>query len=344
MAGQPERALTGYDVLLLSVLVEAQAGAQPTETAGACPLRGFRTATVLSSSGAATQLAATGALLSGAAGLADKVLDDDVVRAARGATRRTAERLRVKGIALADRCGLDPSAVLGAPVRAAAAEAESAPQLARLLQPTGEAVASLFAQTAVVAERPENVDALVAAGHAFGRLIHLLDAVADVAVDSRAGRFNPLLATATPATTAHELANRLQREVREAIGRVEMRDRELADALFSALPAAVLRAFPVPAEATTPDPLPRQRTAAGAGAPLAATFAAWSVASTAVFGGWGRRGGWGGGGYGPSPGYGYGYGRRRYRRGPGCCDLLACNCCANAACDGCCGDGCCCVC
>ena len=41
-AGQPERALTGYDVLLLSVLVEAQAGRVSTTTAGPCALRGFR--------------------------------------------------------------------------------------------------------------------------------------------------------------------------------------------------------------------------------------------------------------------------------------------------------------
>jgi hypothetical protein len=39
--GQAERVLTGYDVLLLSVLVEAQAGTVETTTAAPCPLRGL---------------------------------------------------------------------------------------------------------------------------------------------------------------------------------------------------------------------------------------------------------------------------------------------------------------
>src|SRR5207248_8123442 len=46
-AGQSARVLTGYDALLLSVLVEAQAGVLPTTTAGRCPLRGMRTAEVV---------------------------------------------------------------------------------------------------------------------------------------------------------------------------------------------------------------------------------------------------------------------------------------------------------
>ncbi|MDQ1398241.1 MAG: hypothetical protein QOK20_173, partial [Acidimicrobiaceae bacterium] len=47
VAGQGSRVLTGYDVLLPSVLVEAQAGRSATTTAAPCPLRGFRTAEVL---------------------------------------------------------------------------------------------------------------------------------------------------------------------------------------------------------------------------------------------------------------------------------------------------------
>ena len=70
VAGQPQRALTGYDVLLLSVLVEAQAGRQPTRQAGRCTLRGFRPAMVIASDSPAARLAAAGALLTGAAGLA----------------------------------------------------------------------------------------------------------------------------------------------------------------------------------------------------------------------------------------------------------------------------------
>ena len=62
--GQPERVLTGYDVLLLSVLVEAQAGTVETTTAAPCPLRGFTRATVVASTSDAGRLAAAGALVS----------------------------------------------------------------------------------------------------------------------------------------------------------------------------------------------------------------------------------------------------------------------------------------
>jgi hypothetical protein len=57
VAAQAERVLTGYDVLLLSVLVEAQAGQVGTSTAGPCPLRGLRPATVVASSTGAARLA-----------------------------------------------------------------------------------------------------------------------------------------------------------------------------------------------------------------------------------------------------------------------------------------------
>lgn len=77
-AGQGARVLTGYDVLLPSVLVEAQAGPSPTTTAGRCPLRGFATADVLARDSPAMRVAAATALLSGSAALEDKVADHDI--------------------------------------------------------------------------------------------------------------------------------------------------------------------------------------------------------------------------------------------------------------------------
>ncbi|MDP9435494.1 MAG: DUF5685 family protein, partial [Actinomycetota bacterium] len=66
-AGQPERVLTGYDMLLLSVLVEAQSGPLPTTDAGRCPLRAFRPATVVAADTPAARFGAAVALLSGSA-------------------------------------------------------------------------------------------------------------------------------------------------------------------------------------------------------------------------------------------------------------------------------------
>ena len=150
--------------------------------------------------------------------------------------------------------GWDPAVVLGAPARAAAAELAAFPELAMLLAPTGEAVASLFAHTAVMARLPQNAAALSEAGLAFGRLVHLLDAVQDLHSDRQRGRFNPLVATGTSAADAQRLADELGRLAGAALSRVEIVDRALVDALFGAeLTRAIRRALPA---------VPRQRGAA----------------------------------------------------------------------------------
>jgi hypothetical protein len=329
--GQAERVLTGYDVLLLSVLVEAQAGVVETTTAAPCPLRGFTTATVVASTSGAGRLAAAGALVSAAAGLADKVADGDVPRAARLPAQRVAGRLDRAGTALAAAVGLDPGVVLRAPAASAAAEALPGAELRTLLAPTGDAVASLFAHTAVVAGRPEHGPALARAGRAFGALVHLLDAVEDHAGDVAAGRFNPLAATATPPDGARDLAEELVREVRAALAQVAFADRALVDVLLGReLERAVHRVLPeVPR-------VPVQRSG------LVAVLLTVLLAPFVFIGG-----SWGGGSWGPRrrrrfggprPEYGYppppAYGYRRV--GPSCGQLLACNCCANLACNACC--------
>ncbi|MGN6334382.1 MAG: DUF5685 family protein [Motilibacteraceae bacterium] len=108
-AGQAARVLTGYDVLLLSVLVEAQLGELPREQAGPCPLRGFARASVVAASSNGARLAAAGALLAGAAGLEDKVEDGDVARVARRPATRAGRRLHRVGTGLAEQVGLDPT-------------------------------------------------------------------------------------------------------------------------------------------------------------------------------------------------------------------------------------------
>jgi hypothetical protein len=356
--GQPERVLTGYDVLLLSVLVEAQAGEVATTVAAPCPLRGFTRATVVASDSAAGRLAAAGALVSAAAGLADKIVDDDLPRPVRPSARRVAARLDRSGTALAGSVGFDPATVLAAPAASAAAEQVPGADLRSLLAASGEAVASLFAHTAVVADRPANAAALADCGRAFGALVHLLDAVEDHASDAAAGRFNPLTATGTEPAAARRLADELVDEVRAALVRAELADPALVEVLLGReLVAAVDRALPplaprecCSAPATGAPSVPEQRRAVS-GLP-ALLLALWALLAPLVFIG----GSWGGGGWGPRrrpprgwppprgyppPGYpppGYGYGPRYgYRSvGPSCGQLLACNCCANLACNACC--------
>jgi len=265
------------------------------------------------------------------------------------------KRLAGSGTALAAAVGLDPGPVLGAPAAAAEAERGPARDLGSLLQPTGAAVAALFAHTALVAARPDNAAALSACGLAFGQLVHLLDAVEDRAADVAAGRFNPLAATGTDDAEARRVADRLVSRVRAALAAAELTDPALAEVLLGReLVAAVQRVLPTAPSCCSAPRVPVQR--AGGVSAVAAGLAVWSVVLNAVFVG----GTWGGGGCGPRrrggyggypsgeydypprrfgrrfspPGYGYGY----RRVGPGCGQLLACNCCANLCCNACCCD------
>lgn len=337
VVGHPERALTGFDVLLLSVLVEAQAGQVETTIAAPCPLRGFSRATVVASSSEAGRLAAAGALLSASAGLVDKLGDGDLPRPVRSPAGRVADRLARSGMALAAGIGLDPGPVLRAPRAAAEVEQRRSPDLRSLLRPTGDAVSALFAHTAVVAGRPDNEPALSACGSAFGQLVHLLDAVADFQADRAAGRFNPLSATGTDVDAARTLADALVAQISASLSRAHLVDRALVDVLLGAeLVSAVHRAFPQP---PAPQAIPQQRQAERGAWTTA--VAAWSLLAPAVIIG----GGWGGGSCGgprrrrrrysgyPDEGY-QDVGFRRV--GPGCGQMLACNCCANLACNACC--------
>ncbi|SCG13584.1 hypothetical protein GA0115260_129123, partial [Streptomyces sp. MnatMP-M27] len=75
--GQFARVATNYDGLVISVLVEAQAGRSDgwRRTAGPCPLRGMRTASVAQGEGA--RLAATVSLVLASAKVRDHVADGD---------------------------------------------------------------------------------------------------------------------------------------------------------------------------------------------------------------------------------------------------------------------------
>jgi hypothetical protein len=339
--GQRARVLTGYDVLLLSVLVEAQAGPQRTTQAGPCPLRAMQPATVVAASTPAMQLAAAGTLLTGAAGLHDKLDDGDLPAFTRRTARRAADHFRRDGDQLAEVVALPTGAVLSAPSAAAAVEARPGASLQELLAPTSEAVAELFTHTADVAGTPHNAEPLRRLGAAFGRLIHLADAIEDCPDDRKQGRFNPLDATGTNPGTAYDLAVALAAEMHAAFEELQLADPALAEVLFGpTLDRAVQRLRPT------------------ASAPAAVGLAAVAVAATAaVFGSPRRRRRYGSDddprndpyydprrppSYDPRYDQRYGYGYRRPMRGPSCCDILACECCANMACGEACGGECCC--
>ncbi|HLH47315.1 MAG TPA: DUF5685 family protein, partial [Acidimicrobiales bacterium] len=196
-AGQAARALTGYDLLLIPVLIEAQQGQLPTVRAGACALRGMRRADVVDPSSAAARAGAAAMLAAGSGGLCDKLGDGEVPVALRPAAHAAARWFADAARRAAGDAGGDVAPLLEAATRAADVEARPAATLDELLEPAGSAVATAFGQTAAAAGTPTNEAALRRLGDAFGRLVHLLDAVDDRDRDRRQGRFNPLDATGT---------------------------------------------------------------------------------------------------------------------------------------------------
>ena len=356
--------LTGYDVLLVSVLTEAQSGRLATTTAGACPLRGFRTAEVVDAATPAMRAGVAVALLAGSAALADKVNDGDTPGWIRPIASRTAHHLAAVGSSSAKVCSFDGSDLLEAPARSKAAEGQQQVSLDELLEPAGAAVAAVFAHTAAAAGSPGNAGPLHRAGHAFGRVVHLVDATEDRELDRKHGRFNPLDATTTSDAQAEDLARSLHAQIGGALAEVEFVDGALAEALLGrTLLSSINRVWGANTRCGASSS-PRTRgsgVVVGVAAALAAQAAMWGGGRRGrrrrndpygggPYGGGPYGGGpYGGGPYGGGP-YGGGPYGGRYRRSGGCggmsCgELLACDCCANCCCNECCGgdDCCCCV-
>jgi hypothetical protein len=367
-AGQVSRVLTGYDILLLSVLVEAQAGATSREPAGRCALRAMRKASVVPSAHPAARMSAAAALLAGGMGLLDKAEDADLPAPSLPLARRLGNRLVDRGSGLAREVGLDSGSVLDAAAASSDAE-QPGRSLDFYLEASGRVVSLLFAYTAELAGRPRNTAPLQRAGAAFGQLMHLIDAVTDYRDDLEKAKFNPLSASATPAGEARKRAEERHAEIRAAMEQVDMPRPDLARSLFGPVLATSIRTAFEPASVqhrrhhrppskgaaassarpgTPPREPSRGRRArprdaggqTGTGAMAAATGLGLLVANGAAMigGGWGQRGRWRGrrGGYNQGPYYGdpY-YGGYPPSRGFGGFRMGGPSCCDMLACDCC---------
>jgi hypothetical protein len=245
--GQVARIATNYDGLVISVLVDAQApAAEPRRVAGPCPLRGMRSAEV--SVGAGARLAAAASLVLASAKVRDHVDDGDGAfgrRPVAGAARLVASRWARQGDGSARGVGFDTDVLLDAVNRQTAVEESAGTgDLLSVTEPTETATASVFAHTAVLAQRPANVAPLREVGRLFGRVAHLVDAVEDLDEDTRSGVWNPLTATETSLAEARRLCDDAVLGVRLALADVTFRDGRLAHALLvHELEQAVIRAF-----------------------------------------------------------------------------------------------------
>lgn len=229
--GQFARVVTNYDGLLISVLTEAQAERATAggwrRTAGPCPLRGMRTASVAQGEGA--RLAAAVSLVLASAKVRDHVADGDGLLARRPvavAARRVAAGWGRAGERSGAAVGFDTAVLVDAVDRQIGIEALAGPgtPLLTVTEPTETATAAAFAHTAILAGRPDNTAPLAEAGRLFGRLAHLLDAVEDREADAAAGAWNPLTATGTPLTEARRLADDALHGIRLALKDVEFEE------------------------------------------------------------------------------------------------------------------------
>jgi hypothetical protein len=247
--GQFARVVTNYDGLLISVLTEAQAERATgwRRTAGPCPLRGMRTASVAQGEGA--RLAAAVSLVLASAKVRDHVADGDGLLARRPvavAARRVAASWGRAGARTGSAVGFDTAVLVDAVDRQVGIEALAGPgtPLLSVTEPTETATAAAFAHTAVLAGRPGNAAPLAEAGRLFGRLAHLLDAVEDRETDAASGAWNPLTATGTSLTEARRLADDALRGIRLALREAEFTDSRLAHVLLAhELGRSVDRAF-----------------------------------------------------------------------------------------------------
>ncbi|MES5822542.1 DUF5685 family protein [Streptomyces sp. RG80] len=247
--GQFARIVTNYDGLLISVLTEAQADrvSSGRRTAGPCPLRGMRTASVAAGEGA--RLSAAVSLVLASAKVRDHVADGDGLLARRPvalAARRVASSWGAAGARSGSAVGFDTAVLVDAVDRQLGIEslAGLGTPILTVTEPTETATAAAFAHTAILAGRPGNTEPLAEAGRLFGRLAHLLDAVEDRETDAAAGAWNPLTATGTSLAEARRLADDAVHGIRLALREAEFSDPKLAHVLLvHELRTSVDRAF-----------------------------------------------------------------------------------------------------
>lgn len=235
-AGHFARLTTNYDALALSILVEAQlGGAADARDAGPCALRGMRRQRV--ATGGGPRLAATASLLLASAKLRDHVEDGDGLvgrPGARGLAGATAGRLRAKAASIGGSIGLDVAPLVAVIERQREVEAACGigTPLAEVTAPTEAATAALFAHAATLGGDPGNAEAFGAAGTAFGRLAHLLDAADDFEADAERGAWNPLAATGVGVEGARSAARGALADLKAALASASLMDRAMTDLLL----------------------------------------------------------------------------------------------------------------
>ncbi|MGI5505812.1 DUF5685 family protein [Lentzea sp. CA-135723] len=242
--GHLSRLVTNYDGLMISAAVEAQSVVS-RRTAGPCALRGMKSADVAIGDGA--RLAASVSLVLASLKIQDHVDDGDGLAGRVGwAGRAVAQRWANKGLRTASDLGFDASVMVDAVRRQPLVEeaAGLGSSVLAVTEPTESATGFAFAQTAVIAGRPQNAEPLREVGRLFGRVAHLIDATEDLMEDCASGAWNPLVATGTPVSEAHRLCLDALTGIKLALDEVEFADGRLVHKLMvHELEESVIRVF-----------------------------------------------------------------------------------------------------
>jgi len=226
--GQLARLSTNYDAALLSVLYEALLPDAVRTLTHYCPLRlGWRGDVIAVNPG--TQFAASIALVSAAVKIHDHLGDGDGwISRLRGLFVRLAKSWSRAAKRVAASFGFDTRTIDDQAQRQSTLEEAARDYDGIALrprdflyysQPTEEAVGAACGQVAVLAGCPERVGVLQRIGQLFGRIMYLVDAYRDYAVDLATRKFNPLALCFAPA----ELQLRSWALFRDAHGEIRER-------------------------------------------------------------------------------------------------------------------------
>ncbi|MBT0567936.1 regulator [Williamsia sp. CHRR-6] len=236
--GQLSRATVNTDAVTASILLEAQQPQQdPRTTAGRCPLRGMRTASVVAPDALSVRLGATAGLTLAAAKTLDDLAEDQAGLSSMSRSRRAVTRAASRRLQRAANADARVAVSVGTTsvINRLAGQANTerrATDLGEVTDATAEACAAVFAATADLAGVPGNREALAVMGAAFGRCAHLLDAVADLDRDRRAGDYNPLEATGTDIDDVARECDRLHGEIVAHLDALVLRDDRLVRRLL----------------------------------------------------------------------------------------------------------------
>jgi len=182
----------GPDTALIAALVEAQTATEASVAWHYCPFRSSP-ALLWRNEHPGVRFAAAISLLAAATRLEDHLQDGDPLPLPRFAARRLARRWATQARETAKTLGFDTRPLHEQIAAQRWREAQVNQSLSYYSEPTAFCFGEVFAHTAQLSQRPENLEPLRRVGRAFGQHVYLLDAVEDFVQDQKRGRFNPLL-------------------------------------------------------------------------------------------------------------------------------------------------------